>query len=93
MFIVASSARIGSMLPRASGARIIKLDCGVIRLGLRRWKFETEIDQALLVPVDFPQIQLRLDLADFIANPMRHHRRLRIVQHDAFVAIEPASPL
>jgi hypothetical protein len=55
-------------------------------------KLQSEIDQALFVPIDFAEIKLRLDLADLIANPLRHHGGLRIVQDDAFFIIEPARP-
>src|SRR6266852_7857325 len=55
-------------------------------------KLQRKIDEPLFVPVNFSQIKTRPDLADLIANPLRDERRLRVVENDAFLAIEPAGP-
>ena len=33
---------------------------------------------------------MRRDLADLIADPMRHERSLRIIEHNALLVIQPA---
>src|SRR5579863_203417 len=53
-------------------------------------KFEAEIDQPGLSPVDDPQIEVGANLANLIANPMRHHGSLRVIEHDTLFFIEPA---
>src|SRR3954469_13321736 len=53
-------------------------------------KFEGEIDESFLAPVNFSEINARRDFAYFVANPMRQQRRLRIIEHDALLVIEPA---
>ena len=52
-----------------------------------------EIDQALFAPVNFSEIGARSDLADLIPNPVRQERRLRVIQNNAFLAVEPALTL
>src|SRR5271166_593193 len=59
-----------------------------------RSELQREVDQPGLVPVYLAQIQAgRLDQPDLIADPVRHHRCLGVVQHDAFLAIQPARRL
>src|SRR5438045_3293133 len=48
------------------------------------------MDQRLLLPVNPTQIEIRCNAADFIPYPVRNQRGIRIVEHDAFFAIEPA---
>ena len=39
------------------------------------------------------EIKARLDHPDLVADPAGHQRGLRIVEHDAFLAVEPALAL
>ena len=39
-------------------------------------ELQGEIDEPLLVPIDFAQVHLRRNLTDFIANPLRKERCL-----------------
>src|SRR5580704_9718989 len=72
------------------GAATMKLDCGVMPRVVPS-ELQREVDQPRLVPVDLAEVQpRRLDQPDLIANPMRDHRRLGVVQHNAFLAIQPA---
>src|SRR3970040_200964 len=56
-------------------------------------KLRREVVQPLLAPVHLPEIQAGPDLADLIADPAGDERGLGVVEHDAFLAIEPARPL
>src|SRR2546425_11856504 len=87
----------------SSGATTMKCDCGVIamhdlrvhqcsRIFPKPLELQGEIDQPLLVPIDFAEVQMRLDLTDFITNPVRQERSLGVVQDDALLTIEPTWP-
>src|SRR3954451_14123680 len=39
------------------------------------------------------KVEAGLDHADFVADPSRHQRSLRIIENDAFLAVEPALAL
>src|SRR5437667_888479 len=86
--IDASSVRSAASCPARAGATTVKCDCGVTTSEL-----QTEVDQALLVPVHLAQIELRADQADLGTVPVRDHRGLRVVEDDALLAVEPARAL
>src|SRR5215813_3090834 len=54
------------------------------------FELQREVDQPFFLPVHFAEIQLRTDLTDLVANPLRDGRRLRVVEDDALLAVEPA---
>ena len=56
-------------------------------------KFEREINQSLLAPINFSEINARRDLANLVTNPMRKQRSLGIIENDTFFIIEPARTL
>jgi hypothetical protein len=52
---------------------------------LKAWlfrKFDGEINQPLLAPIDVAEIEAGRDLADLIANPVREERGLGVVEDD-----------
>src|SRR5881628_1221994 len=51
-------------------------------------KLEREVDQFRFPPVNDPQIHSGSDLPDFVPNPMSQQRSLRVIQRDAFLAVE-----
>ena len=53
------------------------------------WKFDGEINQPLLVPIDVAEIEAGRDLADLIANPVREERGLGVVEDDLTDFKEP----
>ena len=48
------------------------------------------MDQLLFAPVNHAEIDPGRDFADFIANPLREQRSLRVIEDDAFLLVEPA---
>src|SRR5271168_3579818 len=80
--------RTSTSWPAASGAITMKWPCGVTGSEL-----QAEIDQARLVPVNLSQIEVGANQPNLISNPMRHHRGVRIIKHDALLAVEPTGPL
>ena len=42
------------------------------------------------LPVHEPEVDARRDLADLVAHPLREERRLRVVEDDRLLAVEPA---
>src|SRR4051812_46242053 len=59
----------------------------------RSVELEGEIEAGLVVPVPPPQIEAGLEQPDFVANPLRHERRLRVIEHDALLAVEQTRSL
>src|SRR5512142_1612688 len=53
-------------------------------------KLEREIDQPLVVPENFAQVQAGADLANLVANPVGNERRFGVVEDNAFLVVEPA---
>src|SRR5271165_4769266 len=56
-------------------------------------KLQAEVNQPLLCPVNFPQVEVGSNQADLIANPVRHHRRFGIIQHDTLLLVQPTRAL
>src|SRR5688572_12726888 len=56
-------------------------------------ELEREVDQARFVPVDLAEIDVRRDQPDLVADPLRHHRSLGVIEDDAFLLVEPARRL
>src|SRR5580658_349984 len=56
-------------------------------------KLQRKMNERRFVPIHPSQVKPRTDQPDLIPNPLRHQRRLRIVQNDAFLLIQPARPL
>ena len=55
---------------------------------LKAWlfrKFDGEINQPLLAPIDLAEIEAGRDLADLIANSVREERGLRVVEDDGLL--------
>src|SRR5215468_9416300 len=86
--MVASTPRSAGAWPVLTAATIVNCDCGVTDSEL-----QAEVDQALLGPVDLTEIEIGTDQADLVPYPMRDQRGLRVVEHDAFLAVEPARTL
>src|ERR1700722_4912276 len=87
-FMRSRVCRTLSSWPVASGAITMKWPCGVTVLEL-----QAKIDQTRPVPVNLAQIKVGTNQPNLISNPMRHHRGVRIIKHDAFLAVEPAGLL
>src|SRR5688572_17584888 len=96
LFMVASRSRKSCTRSGLTGAVtmkcpwVINRQPGRDRSGL---EFEREVDQARLVPVDLAEIDVRRDQADLVADPLRHHRGLGVVEDDALLVVEPARRL
>src|SRR4029078_2807937 len=58
-----------------------------------RSEVQREVDQPLLAPEDDAQIRAGRYLPDLVADALRDHRGLRVVEDDAFLAIDPAGRL
>src|ERR1043166_2218726 len=65
----------------------------VIMRSLVMAEVEREVDQLAFIPEHDAQVQPWRDLADLVAYPVRHQRRLRVVEHNALFLIEPARTL
>src|SRR6266404_1226413 len=83
--IDARTLRSASSRPARTGATTVNCDWGVTTSEL-----ETEVDQALLCPVDLAEVDPGADQADLVAYPVRDEGSLRVVQNDALLAVEPA---
>src|SRR4051812_13043108 len=93
-FMPCSRRRSGTSFSRSIAATTMKLDCGVMTPGsLRLAEVQAEVDQALLLPVDLAQVEAGLDLTNLVPNPVRQQGRLRVIQDDAFLLVEPTRVL
>src|SRR4029077_13156350 len=54
------------------------------------FELEREVEQLLGVPVDRPEIGVRRNLPDLVADVLGHQRRLRIVEDDAVLLVDEA---
>src|SRR5919106_584610 len=89
-FIEARRERRSPSRSSATGARTMKLDCGVIAIVRRPLELQCKIDQSLPAPVHLAQIQARTDLADLVPDPLRDEGGVGVVENDALLAIQPA---
>src|SRR5512134_2990825 len=96
-FIVASKARKSAIRSVRTGAVTMKCPCVITfragRCGGLGMELQREVDQPRLVPIDLAQIDVGGDQPDLVADPLRHDGGLRVIQHDAFLAVEPARRL
>ena len=53
-------------------------------------ELEREVEDLVLLPVHEPEVEARSDLADLVAHVPREERRLRVVEDDRLLAVEPA---
>src|SRR6266508_2366649 len=53
-------------------------------------ELQREVEDLALLPEDEPEIEARRDLADLVADPLRHDGGLRVVEDDRLLAVEPA---
>ena len=47
------------------------------------------MNKRLITPVHPPQIEVRADQADFVANPVSNERGFGIIENDTFLLVEP----
>src|SRR4051812_18921406 len=65
-----------------------------LRLALaRRLKLQCEMEDPGFPAKHLAKVEAGLDHADLVADPPRHQRGLRIIENDAFLAVEPALAL
>src|SRR5438105_2153929 len=83
----ASASRTRSSAPARIGARTVSASwCGTAS-GARP---QREVQDPGLVPEYEAEVDAFPDLADLVPDPMRDKRRLRVVEDDARLLIEPA---
>src|SRR5215471_2076478 len=71
VFMPASTSRRSASRPAATVATIMNGDCGVTASEL-----QAKIDEPLFPPVHLAEIELRLDHADLVADPVSYQRRV-----------------
>src|SRR5947207_2798315 len=53
-------------------------------------ELQREVNETVLVPKHYPKIEAGPDEADLVAYPMRNQGGVRVVEDDAFFAVDPA---
>ena len=56
-------------------------------------ELEREVEDAVVVPIDDAEVGARIDQSHLVPDPVRHGRRLRVVEDDALFLVEPAGLL
>src|ERR1017187_4767768 len=51
-------------------------------------KRQAEMDEPFLRPINHSQGEVGSNLAELLANPVRHHLRLGVIQHDTLFVIQ-----
>src|SRR5580698_2403852 len=57
------------------------------------WKLQSKVNRLGFLPIHETQIQPGADQADFVPHVLGDERCLRVIENDAFLAIEPACGL
>src|SRR6185437_11604373 len=84
----ASNCRKSPIRPATTGASTMKLDCGVMTLDLQR-----EVNGPFLVPENDSKVHARTDLPYLVANMSSYDRGAGVIEHDAFLTVEPTFAL
>src|SRR3989442_11045064 len=84
-----SCFRLSTSPGRTFAASVSATWCGISRTRSGRER-EREVQDPVALPVDEPEVDAGRDLADLVPDPVRDERRLRVVEHDRLLLVEPA---